>query len=119
ALLVLAGLPVLAAAWAVLSPPVMFSKAMTQDLLFNLSGAWHRYSGHVAHVDFHDASGRLSFLLTAHGFHLVGPTPFAFLVNVRIMGGVLFAAAFLVARWRLPVLPAAIFVISASLLALM
>ncbi len=41
---------------------------MTQDLLFNLSGAWHVYSGHVAHVDFHDASGRLSFLLTALGF---------------------------------------------------
>ena len=43
-LLVLSGLPVLAAAWAVLSPPVMLSKAMTQDLLFNLSGAWHFYS---------------------------------------------------------------------------
>ena len=52
-LLVLSGLPVLAAAWAVLSPPVMLSKAMTQDLLFNLSGAWHVYSGHIAHVDFH------------------------------------------------------------------
>ena len=48
ALLALAGLPVLAAAWAVLSPPVMLSKTMTQDLLFNLSGAWHVYSGHVA-----------------------------------------------------------------------
>jgi hypothetical protein len=118
-LLVLAGLPVLAAGWAVLSPPVMLSKAMTQDLLFNLSGAWHVYSGHVAHVDFHDASGRLSFLLTALGFHLVGPTPFAFLVNVAIMSAVLFAAAFLVALRRLPVLPAAIFVVFASLLALM
>jgi hypothetical protein len=118
-LLVLAGLPVLAAGWAVLSPPVMLSKAMTQDLLFNLSGAWHVYSGHVAHVDFHDASGRLSFLLTALGFHLVGPTPFAFLVNVAIMSAVLFAAAFLVALRRLPVLPAAIFVLFASLLALM
>src|SRR4029450_8645809 len=94
-LLVLAGLPVLAAGWAVLSPPVMLSKAMTQDLLFNLSGAWHVYSGHVAHVDFHDASGRLSFLLTALGFHLLGATPFAFLVNVGIMGAVLFAASFL------------------------
>ena len=72
-LVMLAGLPVLAAAWAVLSPPVMLSKTMTQDLLFNLAGAWHLYSGHVAHVDFHDASGRLSFLLTALGFHLVGP----------------------------------------------
>lgn len=77
ALLALAGLPVLAAAWAVLSPPVMLSKAMTQDLLFNLSGAWHVYSGHIAHVDFHDASGRLSFLLTALGFHLLGPVPCA------------------------------------------
>jgi len=118
-LLVLSGVPVLAAAWAVLSPPVMLSKAMTQDLLFNLSGAWHLYSGHVAHVDFHDASGRLSFLLTALGFHLVGPVPFAFLVNVAIMGAALFAAAFLAAMRRLPVLPAVIFVLFASLLALM
>lgn len=117
-LLVLSGLPVLAAAWAVLSPPVMLSKGMTQDLLFNLAGAWHVYSGHVAHVDFHDASGRLSFLLTALGFHLLGPTPFAFLVNVAVMGGVLFAASFLVAMRRLPLLPATIFVLFASLLAL-
>ena len=118
-LLVLSGLPVLAAAWAVLSPPVMLSKAMTQDLLFNLSGAWHVYSGHVAHVDFHDASGRLSFLLTALGFHLLGPTPFAFLVNVAIMGAVLFAASFLAAMRRLPLLPAVLFVVFATLLALM
>jgi len=119
ALLALAGLPVLAAAWAVLSPPVMLSKTMTQDLLFNLSGAWHLYSGHIAHVDFHDASGRLSFLLTALGFHLLGPVPFAFLVNVAIMGVALFAAAFLASLRRLPLLPAAIFVVFASLLALM
>src|SRR6195256_1617252 len=118
-LLMLAGLPVLAAAWAVLSPPVMLSKAMTQDLLFNLSGAWHIYSGHVAHVDFHDASGRLNFLLTALGFHLMGPVPFAFLVNRAIMSGVLFAAAFLAAMRRLPLLPAAIFVLFVTLLALM
>jgi hypothetical protein len=118
-LLLLSGLPVLAAAWAVLSPPVMLSKAMTQDLLFNLAGAWHVYSGHVTHVDFHDASGRLSFLLTALGFHLLGPAPFAFLVNVAIMGAVLFATAFLAALQRLPLLPAAIFVVLVSLLALM
>src|ERR671911_777321 len=118
-LLVLSGLPVLAAGWPVLSPPVMLSKAMTQDLLFNLSGAWHVYSGHVAHVDFHDASGRLSFLLTALGFHLLGPVPFAFLVNVAIMGAVLFAASFLAAMRRLPLLPAVIFVVFATLLALM
>jgi hypothetical protein len=118
-LLMLAGLPVMVAAWAVLSPPVMLSRTMTQDLLFNLSGAWHLYSGHVAHVDFHDASGRLSFLLTALGFHLVGAGPFAFLVNVAIMGAALFTAAFLAAMRRLPLLPAAIFVVFASLLALM
>lgn len=118
-LLVLSGLPVLVAAWAVLSPPVLLSKAMTQDLLFNLAGAWHVYSGHIAHVDFHDASGRLSFLLTALGFHLLGPTPFAFLVNVAIMGAVLFAASFLAAMRRLPLLPAMIFVTFATLLALM
>lgn len=117
--LIAAGLPVLAAAWAVLSPPVMLSKAMTQDLLFNLSGAWHVYSGHVAHVDFHDASGRLSFLLTALGFHLLGATPFAFLVNVGFMGAVLFAASFLAAMRRLPLLPATIFVVFGTLLALM
>jgi hypothetical protein len=45
--------------------------------------------------------------------------PFAFLVNVAIMGTALFAAAFLAALRRLPLLPAAIFVVFASLLALM
>ena len=118
-LLVLCGLPSVAATWAVLSPPMMLSRTMTQDLLFNLSGAWHVYSGHVAHVDFHDASGRLSFLLTALGLHLLGPVPFAFLVNVAIMSAALFTAAFLAAMRRLPLLPAAIFVLFASLLALM
>ncbi len=118
-LLAFAGIPALIAAWAVFSPPVMLSKVMTQDLLFNLSGAWHVYWGQVAHVDFHDASGRLSFLLTALGFHLVGPTPSAFLVNVAIMSSALFAAAFLAATPRLPLLPAAVFVVFATLLALM
>jgi|FEC22Drversion2_1045045.scaffolds.fasta_scaffold00234_53 hypothetical protein len=117
--LVLAGLPVLAAAWAVLSPPVMLSKAMTQDLLFNLSGAWHLYAGQVAHVDFHDPTGRLSFLLTALGFIVLGPGPFAFLVNVAIMTAALFLAAWLAAARRLPLLPAVLFVLFASLLALM
>jgi hypothetical protein len=117
--LVLAGLPVLAAAWALFSPPVMLSNAMLHDLLFNLSGAWHVYSGQVPHVDFHDATGQLSFLLTALGFALLGPGPFAFLVNVAIMAAVLFAAAFLAAIRRLPLLPAALFVVFAILLALM
>lgn len=118
-LLLIAGLPVLAAAWALLSPPVMLSKAMTQDLLFNLSGAWHVYSGQVAHVDFHDPTGRLSFLLTALGFVLLGPGPFAFLVNVTIMTAALFLAAWLVTPRRLPLLPAVLFVLFTSLLALM
>lgn len=115
----LAGLPVLVAAWALVSPATMLSKTMTQDLLFNLSGAWHVYHGHVPHVDFHDPSGRLSFMLTAIGFHLLGPSPFAFLVNVAIMATVLFAASFLAAVQRLPLLPAAIFVVFICLLALM
>src|SRR5262245_21666302 len=117
--LVLAGLPVLVAAWALLSAPVMLSKAMTQDLLFNLAGAWHVYSGQVAHVDFHDPTGRLSFLLTALGFVLLGPGPFAFLVNVAVMTATLFLAAWLAAARRLPLLPAVLFVVFASLLALM
>jgi hypothetical protein len=118
-LLVLAGLPVIVAAWALASPAVLFSKEMTQDLLFNLGGAWHVYHGHVAHVDFHDPTGRLSFILTAIGFHLVGPGPLAFLVNVAIMTTALFAAAFFAATPRLPLLPAAIFIVFIGLLALM
>ncbi|MFZ5783372.1 MAG: hypothetical protein ACOY4R_24495 [Pseudomonadota bacterium] len=119
ALLALAGLPVVAAAWALLSPPLLLSKTMTQDLLFNLAGAWHIHSGQVAHVDFHDPTGRLSFVLTALGFDLLGPGPFAFLVNVAVMAAVLFAAAILAAMRRLPLLPAAIFVVFVSLVALM
>lgn len=116
--LVAAGVPVLVAVWALMSPPTLFSRAMTQDLLFNLAGAWQVYLGQVAHVDFHEPSGRLSFLLTALGFHLVGPSPLAFLVNVGVMTTVLFAAAFATAIRRLPLLPAAMFIVFASLLAL-
>jgi hypothetical protein len=70
-LLAAAALPVLLAAWALMSPPTMLSTAMTADLLFNLAGAWHIYSGDVPHVDFHDAVGPLNFILTAIGFHLM------------------------------------------------
>src|SRR6478609_3384665 len=113
-----AGIPVLVAAWALMSPPTLLSRTMTQDLLFNLAGAWRIYLGQVAHVDFHDPSGRLSFLLTALGFHLLGPSPFAFLVNVGVMAAALFAAAFAAAIRRLPLLPAALFIVFASLMAL-
>jgi len=116
--LMAAGIPVLVAAWALMSPPTLFSRTMTQDLLFNLAGAWRIYLGQVAHVDFHDPSGRLSFLLTALGFHLLGPSPFAFLVNVGVMAAALFAAAFVAAIRRLPLLPAVLFIVFASLLAL-
>jgi hypothetical protein len=116
--LIAAGIPVLLAGWALMSPPTLFSRTMTQDLLFNLAGAWQVYLGQVAHVDFHDPSGRLSFLLTALGFHLLGPSPLAFLVNTGIMTAVLFAAAFAAAIQRLPLLPAALFIVFASLLAL-
>jgi hypothetical protein len=92
---------------------------MTWDFVYNLSGAWHLLYGHVAHVDFHEPVGQLNFILTLLGFELVGPTPFAFLVGVAIVTAGVFASASLAALRRLPVLPAALFVIFASLLVLM
>jgi hypothetical protein len=118
-LVTLAGLPVLAAAWALMSPPVVLSNAMTWDFLFNLSGAWHLYVGHVPHVDFYDPIGQLYFILTAIGFQFLGPDPFAFVVGVAIVVCILFAASCLAAVRRLPLLPAAIFVVFVCLLALM
>src|SRR5216683_719096 len=64
ALVALAGLALLAAAWALLSPAHVFSRSMTWDLLFNLAGAWQLHFGHVPHVDFHHPVGRLNFWLT-------------------------------------------------------
>ena len=118
-LLALSGLPVLAAAWALMSPPTVLSNAMTWDFLFNLSGAWHLYVGHVPHVDFYDPVGQLYFILTAIGFQLLGPGPFAFLIGVAIVVSILFAASCLAVVRRLPLFPAAIFVVFVCLLALM
>lgn len=119
-LLVLAALiPILAAAWALLSPSRLLSREMTWDFLFNLSGAWHLHHGHVAHVDFHDPVGTLSFILTDWGFSIVGATPRAFLVGVMIVTAFFFTTAVVVAWRRLPLVPAAIFVVFACLLALM
>jgi hypothetical protein len=115
----LAGVPVLAALWALLSPALVLSREMTWDFVYNLSGAWHLLYGHVAHVDFHEPVGQLNFILTLLGFELVGPTPFAFLVGVAIVTAGVFASASLAALRRLPVLPASLFVIFASLLVLM
>jgi hypothetical protein len=119
ALLALSGLPVLAAAWALMSPPTVLSNAMTWDFLFNLSGAWDLYMGHIPHVDFHDPVGQLYFILTAIGFQFLGPGPFAFLIGVAIVVSILFAGSCLAAVRRLPLLPAAIFVVFVCLLALM
>ena len=119
ALVMLAGLPLLAAAWALLSPAHVLSRTMTWDLLFNLSGAWHLHFGHVPHVDYHDPVGRLDFLLTVAGFHFVGPSPRAVLVGMTIMAAALFAAACFVSWRRLPLLPAAVFVVFCCLLAMM
>ncbi len=113
-----AALPVIAAAWALLSPDRLLSREMSWDLLFNLSGAWHLRYGHVAHVDFHDPVGELNFLLTSLGFSVVGTTPHAFLVGAAIITSFLFTAAVIVAWRRLPLLPAVIFVVFVSLLAL-
>jgi hypothetical protein len=112
--------PIVAAAiWALLSPPVVLSREMTWDLLFNLAGAWHLHLGHVAHVDFHEPVGQLNFLLTEVGFRIVGVGPRAFLVGSVLVAVALFAASVSVAWRRLPPLPAAIFVVFVCLLALM
>jgi len=115
----LAGVPVLVALWALLSPGLVLSHEMTWDFVYNLSGAWHLQHGHVAHVDFHEPVGQLNFMLTALGFGLVGPTPFAFLVGIAIVAAVAFASASVAAMRRLPTLPAALFVIFVTLLVLM
>jgi len=119
ALLILAGVPVAAAAWAMMSPEQLLSNAMTWDLLFNLAGAWHLHLGHVPHVDFHEPVGALNFVLTAIGFRLVGVGPLAFLTGAALMTSVLFVAAFFAVLRRLPLAPAATFVTFVCLLALM
>lgn len=119
ALMGAAGLPVLAALWAVLSPPLILSSEMTWDMLFNLAGAWHLRFGHVPHVDFHEPVGTLTFLLTAAGIALTGPTPHAVPVGLAIAVAVIFAIACFVAGRRLGSPPAALFVVFACLLVLM
>jgi hypothetical protein len=118
-LVLLAGVPVLAGVWALLSPNLVVSHQMTWDFLYNLAGAWHLQNGHVPHVDFHEPVGQLNFVLTQLGFQLIGPTPFAFLVGVTIMATAVFISAVLAAMRRLPLVPAALFVTFVSLLVLM
>ncbi len=118
ALVLAAGLPVLAATWALLSPPVILSSEMTWDLLFNLAGAWHLWFGHVPHIDYHEPVGVLTFLLTEAGFGLLGPSPRAVLAGMAIFAAVLFTVASLVAARRLALLPAALFVVFVCLIVL-
>jgi hypothetical protein len=118
-LAVVAAVPPLAATWALLSPRIVLSRDMTWDLLFNLAGAWHLHYGHVAHIDFHEPVGQLNFWLTEAGFFVLGPTPRAFLVGVIIVAVAIFLASTFVAWRRLPLLPATVFVVFASLLILM
>jgi hypothetical protein len=117
--LVVAGLPVLAAAALVLWTDVVLSREMTWDLLFNLAGAWHLANGHIPHVDFHEPVGALNFLLTRLGFALVGCTPFAFVAGAIVIALAVFTSATAAAIARLPFLPALLFVLFASLLVLM
>jgi hypothetical protein len=119
ALVVLAGLALLAAAWALLSPAHVFSRSMTWDLLFNLAGAWQLHYGHVPHVDFHDAVGQLDLWLTDAGFYFYGPSPRAIIVGMIIMAAAMLAAGCFVAWRRLPLLAAALFVVFCCLIALM
>src|SRR5260370_35942567 len=93
----LAGVPVVVALWALLSPALVLSREMNWDFVYNLSGAWHLLYGHVAHVDFPEPGGQLSFIRTLLGFELVGPTPFAFLVALAIVTAASFASASLAA----------------------
>lgn len=113
------GLPILGAAWLLLSPDRLLSREMTWDLLFNLAGAWAIHTDQVPHVDFHDPLGALNFVLTQLGFHVVGESPLAFLVGEIAVLAFVFATAFAAAVSRLPPVPAAIFILYVSLLVLM
>ena len=119
ALVVLAGVALLAAAWALLSPAHVFSRSMTWDLLFNLAGAWQVHYGHVPHVDFHHAAGRLNYWLTDAGFYFYGPSPRAIIVGSIIVAAAMLAAGCFVAWRRLPTLASALFVVFCCLIALM
>jgi hypothetical protein len=102
--------------WMMLSLPVVYSREMTWDLLFNLDGAWRLFIGQTAHVDFHDPVGTLSFAATTLGFHLVGVKPFAFIVGEVAVASVSAALAILAAKDRLALAPAVLFIALSALL---
>jgi hypothetical protein len=117
-LLLVAGLPVMAAAWILLAPARLISAEMTWDLMFNLAGAWQLEFGHVPHHDFHEPVGTLTFLLTQAGFRLIGPTPKAVAAGMTIAAVVLFAMASFATWRRLSLAPAVLFVVFVCLLVL-
>jgi len=117
-LLVLSAVLIIPAIWAVLSSPVIYSREMTWDLMFNLDGAWRLYNGQTAHVDFHDPLGSLPFAATALGFYVVGTTPFAFLIGETIVAILITVLAVVAVKNRLALVPAALFVTLCALLTL-
>ena len=107
-----------ASVWLILSPGVIYSRAMTWDLLFILEGAWRLYTGQVSHIDFHYPIGVLSFVLTVLGFFVIGLKPIAFLVGECFLAVVLTALSIVVVKDRLPALPGVLFVTMCALLVL-
>jgi hypothetical protein len=104
--------------WALLSIPVVYSREMTWDLMFNLDGAWRLYAGQTAHVDFHDPVGTLPFAVTALGFYLVGTKPFAFIVGECIVAAAVTVLALVAVRDRLALIAGVLFVALCAMLAL-
>lgn len=107
------------AAALLIAPLQLYSREMTWDLLFNLDGAWRLYNHQIPHVDFHTELGSLTFAMTAVGFHLVGPTVLGFLAGECIFAAIIFALCVTAISDRLPLLPAAIFVVLSVMIALM
>lgn len=118
ALVLVAGIPLSAAAWVLLAPRYIVSSEMTWDLLFNLAGAWQLQFGHVPHVDFHEPVGALTFRLTQAGFWLLGPTPKAVPMGMVLVAAVLFPMACLVGVRRLSTPAAILFVVFVCLIVL-
>lgn len=97
----------------------VYSREMTWDLLFNLDGAWRLYNHQIPHVDFHTEIGLLSFATTALGFHLVGTTVMGFVVGECIFAALILALCMIAISDRLPLLPAIIFILLSTCIALM
>jgi len=116
---VIAGTIVATGAALLAGAGVILSREMSWDLLFNLAGAWHLANGHVAHVDFHDPVGQLSFQLTQLGFWLVGPTVRAFIAGDVAAAAIVFIAATAASPPRLSPAAATAFMLFTSLMVLM